>query len=47
MSAYLLRDRVLSLAAGLSGLERGPEVYAMAISELMGLYCFLRRIAEA
>lgn len=46
MNADLLRDRVLSLAAGLSGLGIGPEVYAMTLSELMGLYCFLRRIAE-
>lgn len=40
-----LQQRILSLAARLSGLGVGAEVYGLSIVELRGLYAFLMRLA--
>ena len=46
MNAGILRERVISLSAGLSGLCIGAEVYAMTIIELAGLYRLLQRFVD-
>jgi hypothetical protein len=46
MTIEVLRERILALAEGFTGLGIGPEVYAFTLAELEGLWAFLRRIAE-
>ena len=45
MKAEQLRRRILTLLARLSGLGIGADLHALSITELRGLYVFLRRIA--
>jgi len=46
MNADLLRERVYSLAARLSGLGVGPDIAALSIVELWGVYLFLLRVSH-
>lgn len=46
MNADLLRERVYSLAARLSWLGVGPDIAALSIVELWGLYLFLLRVGH-
>lgn len=45
MSADLLRERVYSLAARLSWLGVGPDIAALSVVELWGVYLFLLRVS--
>ena len=45
MKAERLRQRIISLAARLSGLGVEADIYALSIVELRGLYAFLKRLA--
>lgn len=45
MSAELLRERVYSLSVRLAWLGIGGDIAAMTLSELEGVYRFMRRIA--
>lgn len=45
MSSDLLRERIVALCTRLSWLGIGADIYALTISELAGLYAFLRRLA--
>lgn len=46
MNADLLRERVYSLSARLSWLGIGPEIAALSLVELWGLYLFLLRVSH-
>ena len=46
MTADLLRERVYMLAARLSGLGVGPDIAALSLVELWGLYLFLLRVGH-
>jgi hypothetical protein len=45
MRAEQLRQRILSLAARISGLGIEADIYSLSIVELRGLYAFLKRMA--
>lgn len=45
MSRERLLQRVYMLSLRLSDLGIGAEIYALTLTELWGLYAFLRRIA--
>ena len=40
-----LRQRIINLAARISGLGVEADIYALSIVELRGLYAFLKRLA--
>lgn len=44
MSEERLRERVHSLAMRLPGLGVGPDIYALTLCELVGVYRFLMRL---
>jgi hypothetical protein len=46
MNADLLRERVYSIFARLSWLGVGPDIAALSIVELWGLYLFLLRVSH-
>ncbi|MBI3523839.1 MAG: hypothetical protein HY066_04820 [Betaproteobacteria bacterium] len=46
MNAELLRERVYSLSERFSWLGIGPDIPAMSLCELEGVYRFLLRIAD-
>jgi len=46
MNGDLLRERVYSLAARLSWLGIGPDIAALTVSELWGVYIFLLRVSH-
>lgn len=41
-----LIERVLALATRLAHLGVGPDLAAMSVADLWGLYCFLQRAAQ-
>jgi len=45
MKAELLRERVYSLSERFSWLGVGPDIAAMSLCELEGVYLFLVRVA--
>ena len=47
MNDILLRERVYSLASRFPALGIGPDICALTVRELWGLYRFLRRYSEA
>jgi hypothetical protein len=46
MNADLLRERVYGLATRLSWLGVGPDIAALSIVELWGMYLFLLRVSH-